>query len=84
MVGGVHTSPLKLPPVADQVSPFVAPPVAVAVKVWGPDPTVCIVGEIGVIDTGIGVAVQVLTAEDPLVPVTVRMNVVALLTAALV
>jgi hypothetical protein len=84
VVGGVHTSPLKLPPDADHVSPFVAPPLAVAIKVWGPDPTVSIAGEIGMIVTGSGVAVQVVTADDPLVPITVRMNVVALLTGALV
>ena len=74
-MGEVHTFPLKVPAVALQVRPLVAPPVAVAAKVIWPGATVWFAGEIGEIATAPGVTRQVVERTLPLESVTVSVYV---------
>jgi len=76
--GVVHTFPLNDPPVADHVTLFVTPPVAVAVNACVVTAvSVVFAGAIGEIVTCCGVAVQLAVAVDPFDPFTVSVNVFA-------
>jgi hypothetical protein len=75
--GGVHTFPLKLPPLAVQVRPLVTPPEAVALKLICPGATVWFAGEIGVIATLVGVTKHVVDTTFPFASVTVKVYVLA-------
>jgi hypothetical protein len=76
-LGGVHAFPLKVPPLAVQVSPFVAPPVATAVKPVWPGAVVWFDGEIAEIATPVGVTTHVVETTLPLESVTVSVYVLA-------
>jgi hypothetical protein len=75
--GDVHMFPLKVPTLAVQVRPSVAPPVATAVKPTRPGATVCFAGEIGEITTLVGVTTQVVETTLPFESVTVSVYVLA-------
>jgi len=75
VVGEVHTFPLKVPAVALQVRPLVAPPVAVAAKGIWPGANVWFAGEIGEIAMAVGVTTQVVEKTLPLESVTVSVYV---------
>lgn len=80
--------PLKLPPLAAQVTALVAPPVTFAVKLTGAGAIVLPLGWMPERLTLVGVALQVAVVEDvsplPPAPVTVSVYVCAEVTAALV
>ena len=74
-VGEVHTFALKVPAVALQVRPLVAPPVTVARKGIWPGANVWFAGEIGEIAMAVGVTTQVVETTLPLESVTVSVYV---------
>ena len=77
VAGAVHTFPLKVPALAFHVSPFVTPPLAVALKLTCPGATVWFAGVIGVIVTLVGVTTHVVDTTFPFASVTVNVYVFA-------
>jgi len=86
VAGASHVAPLKVPPVALQVTLLVAPPVTFAAKLKLPGATVVPLGCMPEIFTLVAVALQLAVVVDatPVRPVTVSVNVCAPVTPAVV
>jgi hypothetical protein len=80
-VGDAHTLPLKTPTLALHVRPFVRPPVAVAAKLSCPGAKVWFAGEIGDMFTVLGVTRHVVETTFPFESETVRVYVLAKVSA---